>query len=856
MKTTTKLLMILLLTGVLCHAQEFKKDIEKLKQSKAIVTLNGDTGFADFVRFPVGNALTLDGTTVKEKTYSFLQSYKAIYDIGSIAETLVFEKAKTDNYGLEILTVKQTFHGVPVFDGQLRFHFNAEKKLTAINGNYISGLSKLNYTPNITKSTANAIALNVIEKQNLNGSGKPLLINKTTLYVFSKGLVQGMVTSVHLVYEVEVRNEVDVREFLYVDAHTGEIVEQFTGMAHALDRKLYETNTGNLIWQEGNAFPASLNLPQRNLVESAGQVYNFFKNAFGFVSYNNEDAQMRSINNNPSIGCESTPNANWNGITANYCDGTAADDVVAHEWGHAYTEYTSGLVYAYQAGAINESYSDIWGETVDLLNNYEDVGENLNVRTGLSCNSSRWKIGEKATGFGGPIRDMWNPNCNGDPAKVTDQRYQCGENQSAIVHINSAIPNHAYALLVDGGTYNEQTVNGLGFVKAAHIFWRAQTTYLTPTSNFSDLANALEAACSDLVGINLQGLSTTSIPAGLSGLSITLADLQSVTAAILAVELRINSNDCGYEQILQETPPLCEAATSNPLFFEDWESGLGAWTVMNLPSNPSTWESRDWAINQSLPSGRPGKAIFATDPINGNCANDRENGIISLQSPLITFPEINAGFYNMAFNHYVATESDYDGGNLKYSLNDGPWTLVPTSAYLENPYNGILSTSPAPNNNPMQGEPTFNGTDGGSLFGSWGQSVISLSALGVVSNATIQFRFELGTDGCNGNDGWYVDEIIIFNCETPLSVAEAQNLESSIRVFPNPSTGIFTLKNNGTIDLLNAEIFDINGRSIKNIDLTSMQTTKEINMVNAASGIYFMAVTSKESKTVIKLIKQ
>ena len=37
------------------------------------------------------------------------------------------------------------------------------------------------------------------------------------------------------------------------------------------------------------------------------------------------DAQMRTINNNPNISC---PNANWNGVTANYCDGTASDDVL------------------------------------------------------------------------------------------------------------------------------------------------------------------------------------------------------------------------------------------------------------------------------------------------------------------------------------------------------------------------------------------------------------------------------------------------------------------------------------------------------------------------------------------------
>ena len=857
MNISTRIFIVFLLTGFMAKAQDSQKAIAKLKQeTNAIVTQNDDTQTADFVRFPIGRAMSLTGASLQQKVVSFLQNYKAIFNIESVEQSLVLDKVKTDNYGLKYVLLKQTYHGVPVFDGQLRFHFDSEKKLTAINGNYISGISKLNHVPSLTTSKANDIALNVIRQQDLNGSGQSLFIHKNTLYVFAKGLVQGHITSTHLVYEIEVRNDVDVREFLYIDAHTGEIIEQFTGMAHALNRKLYDINTTNLIWQEGNLFPGVLTLPQRNLVEASGQVYNFFKNAFGFVSYNNADAQMRSINNSPSINCSSSPNANWNGSTANYCDGTAADDVVAHEWGHAYTEYTSGLVYAYQAGAINESYSDIWGETVDLLNNYEDVGENLNVRTGPNCNSSRWKIGEKATGFSGPIRDMWNPACNGDPAKVTDGNYECGENQSAIVHINSGIPNHTYALLVDGGTYNGQTINGLGFVKAAHIFWRAQTTYLTPTSDFTDLANALEAACTDLIGINLQALSTTANSAGLSGQIITLEDLQSVSAAILAVELRIKPSFCAYELILGNTPDLCEAATSNRLYFEDWESGLGNWTVLDLPSNTATWQSRNWAINSTLPMGRSGNGVFGIDPVNGDCQDDLENGIIRLQSPLITIPNITSGTFDMAFNHYVATESQYDGGNIKYSLNGNPWTIVPISAFTDNAYNDALNTTAQGNDNPMQGQAAFTGTDGGSLTGSWGQSVIDLSSLGVVANSTIQFRFEMGTDGCNGNDGWYIDEIAIYNCDVPLAVSDVNELQSAIKVFPNPSTGLFTIKNSGNLDVLNAVIVDINGRTIKSIDLKDMQTQKEIDVTDIASGIYFMTVISKDAKMVVKLIKQ
>ena len=125
------------------------------------------------------------------------------------------------------------------------------------------------------------------------------------------------------------------------------------------------------VWEEGDPFPGDLNQDQQNLVVSPGESYWFFKNAFNRDSYDGNGAK-RSVNNDPRIAC---PNANWNGLTTNYCDGVTSDDVVAHEWGHAYTEHTWGGIYQWQSGALNEAYSDIWGETLDLINGREDEGE-------------------------------------------------------------------------------------------------------------------------------------------------------------------------------------------------------------------------------------------------------------------------------------------------------------------------------------------------------------------------------------------------------------------------------------------------------------------------------------------------
>ena len=847
-----KTLSFAIILAYACGFAQESKELSRLKnEMKANVTISNSTSNPNFIYF--SQSVKLKSTDAKTKASEFLAENFRAFNLRS-ANDLVLLDETTDNYGLKNVTYRLQYQGIPVYDGLLKFHFNAKEELSSINGNSIS-IAKLNTVPDITAAEAEIIARDMVTKQDLNKSNTPLQTAKTNLIIFPKNLMQGGIVTPYLAYQIEVTNKKDVREYIFINAHTGELVEQFTGI-HPIDRKLYETNTTatNLKWKEGDAFPGTLSSWQQNEVVTSEHVYNFFKNTFGYVSYDAADHTMITVNNDPTISC---PNARWNGTYAGYCDGTATDDVIAHEWGHAYTEYTSGLIYQYQSGALNESYSDVWGETIDLINNYMDEGENLSVRTTTACSGSlRWKVGEDATSFGGAIRDMWNPNCNGDPAKVLDAaNYYCGTADSGGVHTNSGVTNHLYALLVDGGTYNGYTMTGMGFVKAAHLWWRAQKNYLTATSDFANFADALEASANDLIGVNLQGMSTTGTPAGLTGLSITSADVQNVKNGILAVQLRTSpATQCNYTPLLaQSAPSLCASATNNPLFKEDWENGLGNWTVTNVPTKPSTWEARDWTIKSNLPKSRPGKAIFAIDPINGDCASNLQNGILRLESPTITMPTFTSGKYEMAFNHYVATESTWDGGNIKYSLNEGSWTLVPVTAFTYNGYNSTLDGTSS-NYNPLKGQRAFTGTDGGSLGGSWGQSVIDLSKLGVTSGSKIKFRFEMGTDGCNGVEGWYLDELYVYNCST-LAVEDVKK-QNGISVFPNPTSGFITIQNTRNSDLKTVEIYNVAGQLIKNFKLNSGTNKASLDMSQLLNGTYILKVKSESENNTVKVIKK
>ncbi|MEO6286570.1 MAG: T9SS type A sorting domain-containing protein, partial [Dyadobacter sp.] len=286
--------------------------------------------------------------------------------------------------------------------------------------------------------------------------------------------------------------------------------------------------------------------------------------------------------------------------------------------------------------------------------------------------------------------------------------------------------------------------------------------YMTATTDFAAQADILEAAATSLIGIDLPGLSTAPGAAGSSGQAITANDVLELGKVIAAVELRRETN-CLFATILKPAPALCEGANSGlALFFENFEAGLGGFTTSSQTSS-GTWTNRAW-VQAPAPAGHTGNVAFAVNG-GGSCSDgSNEAGIIRIESPVINIPAGTAGNLSMAFDHYVAIEDTWDGGNIKYAINGGAWTLLPASAFTANGYNNFLNAAGAGNNNPMQAQPAFTGTDGGSVTGSWGQSQIDLTSLGLVAGNTIQLRFELGTDQCGRVDGWYVDDIRVYTC--------------------------------------------------------------------------------------------
>ena len=184
------------------------------------------------------------------------------------------------------------------------------------------------------------------------------------------------------------------------------------------------------------------------------------------------------------------PGATFGGRGWNYVSG--ALDVVAHELTHAVTEYTSGLIYLNESGALNESFSDMMGTSTEFYFQSE------RGKTG------NYLIGEDVVSPVG-LRSMQNPVAYGDPDHYLN-RYT-GTQDNGGVHTNSGIPNAAFYLAIEGGTNRVSgvAVTGVGAANREQIekvFYRAFTVYLSPNSNFAIARLATILAARDLYGSN------------------------------------------------------------------------------------------------------------------------------------------------------------------------------------------------------------------------------------------------------------------------------------------------------------------------------------------------------------------
>jgi len=154
-------------------------------------------------------------------------------------------------------------------------------------------------------------------------------------------------------------------------------------------------------------------------------------------------------------------------------------DVIAHELTHGVTEKTAGLKYLNESGALNESFSDIFGIVVKNLNgpNAGDVAK------------WDWELGAGLGKNGEPLRDLRDPTRRGQPAHMDQYKKLPPSQDGGGVHTNSGIPNKA--------AYNVFTATDAQgrFIfdpKRAALMFYLTLRRLTPFASFIDVPNTMK----------------------------------------------------------------------------------------------------------------------------------------------------------------------------------------------------------------------------------------------------------------------------------------------------------------------------------------------------------------------------
>lgn len=190
-------------------------------------------------------------------------------------------------------------------------------------------------------------------------------------------------------------------------------------------------------------------------------------------------------------------NAFWDGERMVFGDGdgevfqgfTASTTVIGHELAHGVVQHTADLEYQGQPGALNESVADVLGALTEQYS------------LGQTADQASWLIGAEIftdAVQGRALRSMIEPGTaydddelGKDPQPAHMSGYVRTTEDNGGVHINSGIPNRAFALLaIDLG--------GNAWETAGTVWYRALTGGLSPTATFADFADATVAAATEL----------------------------------------------------------------------------------------------------------------------------------------------------------------------------------------------------------------------------------------------------------------------------------------------------------------------------------------------------------------------
>jgi Zn-dependent metalloprotease len=432
--------------------------------------------------------------------------------------------------GVSHIRFEQHFGGIPVFEGQAIAHVDRSGRVVVTNG--LSNITPLlATTPVLTRDNAVAIA---VQDAGFRGNYD---VQSATLEILARGERSN---SDRLVWHVKLfaGNDVDgtVARDLFVDATAGRVVWKFDSLEtttgtgntmwsgtvnfHIYGHYLYDETRGKMfatdlkhrtagngtvfqsandIFGDGNKTNTDPETAGADAYYGAQLTWDFYKNTYGRNGIDNQGRQTYSRvhygNNYENAYWDNTCFCMTYGDGANTFYTLTALDVTGHEFSHGVMASEAKLTYAGESGGLNESNSDIFGTMVEFsANNAQDPGD---YWIGERIYKSNWTNGGTTYTQNKALRYMDDPKKDGaSPACWSTNTRRLD------VHYSSGANNHFFYLLAEGGgsNCNGQQVTGIGRDKAAAIWYKAMTDYMTANTNYHTALTAVQNAAAELYG--------------------------------------------------------------------------------------------------------------------------------------------------------------------------------------------------------------------------------------------------------------------------------------------------------------------------------------------------------------------
>ena len=701
--------------------------LQQVTDGRVEISFHAQTGQVRYVGTDLGHpiprpAVLGSEATPEQAARSFLSVYGSLFGLTDAAGELSTMRTVERDRGRSFVRFQQLYRDIPVFGGELIVQMDAGQNVVSANGEILPGLD-LDVTPRLTGAEAQQRAIAAVAKAYDLAAGD-MVAGEAELWIYNPILLQPGPDLDALVWRVEVTASDlrPVRELVLVEAHTGLIALHFSQVDTARYRQIYDNQNNPAYGLPGNG-PVRVEgggptgIPDVDLAyDYSGDTYDFFWSHYGRDSLDGAGMSLvNTVRYCPDAANCPYPNAFWNGQQMVFGESyAAADDVVGHELTHGVTDYESHLYYFWQSGALSESFSDVWGEFIDLTNGAGDDTPGV-----------RWLMGEDLPI--GALRDMENPPAYQQPDRMGNSTYYyCGPQDNGGVHTNSGVGNKAAFLLVDGGSFNGYTVSPLGLDKTALIWYEVETNLTTSAADYADLYDGLRQACSNLTGMG----------------GITPADCVEVTDAVNATQMNVQPAGCPATEA-----PVCNTGVPINVWFDDLENPYSGWWTHSASVGSDSW----YYPQTSNPYGYD--ATYATSGVY-NFWGYNQSSIADANMRMTSGAVLPANAY-LRFDHAYDFEANYDGGVLEYSTNAGVTWNDAGSLIINNPYNGTL---PSDFGNPLGGREAFTGSSNGYFS--------SRANLASLAGQTVRFRFRIGTDSSQDAWGWFIDDVRIYTCQT------------------------------------------------------------------------------------------